>query len=371
MNVHFFKSSVLFLSLSLMFSCGKRDSSAGDGFSVTQGSIIVGSLDWYEVTELKSSSIRAASRSVAHVDLPVMGSRCTGFLISEDVLMTNQHCIPSEMHSKGVTVSFNLEYGTKLGSEERFDCSEFIGNNQELDFALLKCKGQPGKKYGHVQLSEGSVLEGDQVYVVQQNCDYYTDRNCLYTKKVSHGDVLETSNEITHNADTLGGSSGSPVFSETSHKVVAIHHAGYGNNGAGRGVENYAVPMSKIVPFIKSNFPQVFGGSSSTKPNNDTPAGATSLALNKVMNGSISSTTDVDYFKVTLDKAQEIEIKLEISSSADLDLYVYSEGEKLLAKSESTRSQEVISGKASAGTYLVLVKGYRGAKSSYKLSVKN
>lgn len=373
MKVMSLKSSVFLLTLSLLVSCGKKESGyAADGFSVTQSSIIVGSLDWYEVTDLKSnSSIRKSSKSVAHVDLPAMGSRCTGFLISKDVLMTNQHCIPSSFYARGVTVSFNYEQGTVLGTEERFDCSEFIGNNEELDFALLKCKGEPGKKYGFVELSESSVSEGDQVYVVQQNCDYYQDRNCLFTKKVSHGDVLETSPEITHNADTLGGSSGSPVFSESAHKVVAIHHAGLGNNGAGRGVENYAVPMSKIVPYIKSKFPQVLGSSSQPTPNNDTPEGATELSLNKVMNGSISSATDVDYFKVTLDKAQNIEIKLEISGSADLDLYVYSSSQKLLAKSESTRNQEVIAGKASAATYYILVKGYRGAKSSYKLSVKN
>jgi V8-like Glu-specific endopeptidase len=357
----------------MLISCGKKESSSADGFSVTQSSIIVGSLDWYEVTELKSnSSIRNSSKSVAHVDLPSMGSRCTGFLISNDVLMTNQHCIPSSFYARGVTASFNYEQGTPLGTEERFDCSEFIGNNQELDFALLKCKGEPGKKYGFVQLSDSSVDEGDQIYVVQQNCDYYKDRNCLFTKKVSHGDVLDTSNEVAHNADTLGGSSGSPVFSESGHKVVAIHHAGLGNDGAGRGVENYAVPMSKIVPYIKSKFPQVLGGgSSSTGPNNDTPEGATSLSMNKVMNGSISSTKDLDYFKVTLKKTENIEIKLEIEGSADLDLYVYSSSQKLLAKSESTKSQEVIAGRASATTYYILVKGYRGAKSSYKLSVKN
>lgn len=372
MKVQILKSSLVSLVLLTTFSCGKGKSSA-DGFSVTQSSIIVGSLDWYEVTELKSSGeMRQASRAVAHLDLPVMGSRCTGFLISDDVLMTNQHCIPSSQYARGVTASFNYEKGVSLGSEERFDCSEFIGNDEELDFALLKCKGQPGAKYGHVDLSESLVAKGSRIYVVQQNCDYYSDRNCAYTKKISHGDVEDSADEITHNADTLGGSSGSPVFSETSHQVIAIHHAGLGNNGQGRGVENYAVPMSRIVPYIKQNFPQVLlSTDSSSAANNDTPAGATNLSLNKVLNGSISSSSDVDYFKITLDKTQKIDVKLEISTSADLDLYVYNESEKLLAKSESIRSEELISGTASAGTYLILVKGYRGATSKYKLSVKN
>lgn len=354
-------------------SCGKREASNLGGLEFVESSIIVGSLDWQEITTLKSQAEeKENSLAVGHVDLPAMGSRCTGFLIKEDILMTNHHCIPTESHARGVTVSFNVVEGVPKGQEERFDCSQFIGNNQELDFALLKCSGKPGEKYGTVELSESSFSGPGDVYVIQQNCDYYSDRNCYYTKKISYGSGKLENNSLTHDADTLGGSSGSPVFSLSSHKVIAIHHAGLGNNGFGRGVENYGVPMDKIVTYINSNFPQVFGQDQTQQPpkkSNDTFEGAGDLALNSVLKGSISSSKDVDYFKFKLSSRSAINIVLKIEGSQDLDLYVFNADQELLAKSESITSTESIGGTASAGEYYVLVKGYKGAKGKYRLEV--
>lgn len=373
MNSKVFHVFPLLLTVFLLTtSCGRRDS-ATENFEATQSSIIVGGLDWQEIASLKASAQEAQNAlAVAHLDLPVMGSRCTGFLITEDILMTNQHCIPTRRHASGVTASFNVVEGVAKGSEERFDCSEFIGNNEELDFALLKCKGNPGQKYEVVQLSSQSVQRSTQVYVIQQNCDYYTDRNCYYTKKISYGVANPERDSLTHDADTLGGSSGSPVFGLDGHQVVGIHHAGLGNNGLGRGIENYAVPMSKIVPYINEHFPFVFNRPSQAQnPNNDTFEGAGSLSLNKSMRGSISSRSDLDHFKFTLKSSKSIKISLSISGSADLDLYVYDTNKNLLAKSESVKPLEVIAGRASAGTYIVLVKGYKGAQGQYQLKVED
>lgn len=374
--MHFRISQIVtLLTLStLLASCGGKKSGSEAGFETTQSSIIIGSLDWEEVSVLKSGSMEKKNAlAVAHVDLPVMGSRCTGFLISDDVVMTNQHCIPTASHSRGVTVSFEVVAGVPQGSEKRYDCSEFIGNNQELDFALLKCKGNPGAQYGKVKLSEQAGQVGEPIYVVQQNCDYYSQRDCYYTKKVSFGEVdAVKGNSYTHNADTLGGSSGSPIFSQDTHEVIAIHHAGLGNNGQGRGLENYGVAMEKIVAHIKENFPSVLGGSDpapTPKPSNDTPEGAMEMKFNTTYKGSVGTSKDVDFFKFTLSASSAVDIKLEIQGNADLDLYVVNKDEQILARSEGTSSLEQIKGTAAAGTYYVLVKGYRGAQSSYRLKV--
>ncbi len=364
-----------FLSLAtLLASCGGGKADPSGEFQTTTSSIIIGDLDWEEISVLKSGSLEQKNAlAVAHVDLPVMGSRCTGFLISDDVVMTNQHCIPTLAHAKGVTVSFEVIAGVPKGSEKRFDCSEFIGNNQALDFALLKCKGNPGRQYGKVELTEEPVQVGEPVYVVQQNCDYYSKRDCYYTKKISFGEVSHIKgNSYTHNADTLGGSSGSPIFSQDTHEVVAIHHAGLGNNGQGRGLENYGVSMSEIVSHIKENFPAVLGAVSApapSKPSNDTPEGAMAMKLGTTYKGSIGSTKDVDFFKFTLSSSSSVKIELNISTKADLDLYVVNSNEQILARSEGTSSKEQIKGTAAAGTYYVLVKGYRGAQGTYRLKV--
>ena len=370
---------ISFLALLLNTGCGKQEAAAGGDQQIKSSSIIVGDVDWKEVTSLSSSNpVRKNSKAVANIDLPKMGSRCTGFLISNNVLMTNHHCIPSSSHANGVTVTFKHEKGVSQSAQKRFNCSTFIGNNRELDFALLKCSGNPGATYGFVELDSDEQNVGESIYVVQQNCDYYMDRGCDPTKKYSSGKITSFEKEYAHNADTLGGSSGSPVFSWGNHKVVAIHHAGYGNNGLGRGFENYAVPMSKIVPYIMTHFPSVdIGGSSggssvvTDKPKgNDTMAGATKARVGSRFSGSISSSKDLDFFKFSsIGKTVKVELTF-THSKGDLDLYLADSKGKVIAKSESTKSKESFSKYLKKGTYYVLVKGYKGAKGKYKLSIK-
>jgi len=372
--------------LVLATSCGKQDQANSGPAALMDSNIIVGDLDWREITDLYSSHpIRQAGKAVGDVDLPAMGSRCTGFLISEDVFMTNHHCIPTPSHARGVTVAFKHEKGVSERNYEKYDCSTFIGNNRELDFALLKCQGQPGAKFGFVTLDSDQKSKNHEIYIVQQNCDYYSNRSCDYTKKFSKGKITAVRDSYTHNADTLGGSSGSPVFSQDSNEVVAIHHAGYGNNGRGRGYENYAVPMSKIVPYILTNFPQVdLGGGSSDggdtggsdqgeeeDDDNDTRAKATKVSTSFSKSKKVDDSTDVDYYKFTIRKSRTMTVKMSFSHRAgDLDLKLYSSAGKLVAKSESTSNVESFAKYLKSGTYYIKVYGYRGATGDYKLSLK-
>jgi hypothetical protein len=176
----------------------------------------------------------------------------------------------------------------------------------------------------------------------------------------------------------LGGSSGSPVFSSTNHEVIGIHHAGLGNNGRGRGLENYAVSMSKIVPHILTNFPSVSlnGHSTGVTPqpvprDNNTMEGATMMGRFKRVRGAIDSARDIDYFEFSVDESDQVAIDLKIeSSNIDLDIYLVKKDAGVLAKSESVTSVEEITKFLSAGTYYLLVKGYRGAVGNYTLTIR-
>ncbi len=366
----------LFL-LVLVISCGSRKE-AGGVPQLSQGQIIVGSLDWVEIGDLaESSNIREWSLPVADIDLPDMGSRCSGFLIGEDILMTNQHCIPSASYARGVSVTFDHIKGVSSAAMERFDCSEFIGNDETLDFALLRCSGSPGLVYGFVDLDSASFQAGKQITVIQQNCDYYSNRSCDWSKKYSKGEITAVGSEYTHNADTLGGSSGSPVFDSSSGRVIAIHHAGLGNNGAGRGIENYAVPMSKIVPLIQSRFPSVLtsvGGDDSDQdpPDEDGVGDTTATAkvisvLRATYHEAIDKNGDKDYFKVKLSAGESASVQVNFShAKGDLDLKVYNSSGKVIAKSEGTTNTERVEF-SGAGTFYVLVLGYKDATGSYEL----
>ena len=371
------------MTLLVFSACGKQGGANGDGTPISS-SIIVGDLGWKEITSLSSSHpIRRVGKSVAHIDLPAMGPRCTGFLISESILMTNHHCIPTSSHARRVTAVFNHEKGVSKSSQEKYDCSTFIGNNRKLDYALLKCKSFPGRKYGVVELDDTQMQRGDALFIVQQNCDYDQSRDCDYTKKYSLGVITKVEDEYAHNADTLGASSGSPVFSSETNTVIAIHHAGLGNNGQGRGIENYAVPMSKIVPHILTNFPSVdLGdvGSGGDDGDDDQPVGdepndskskATFLSGTSLTSRSaeISTATDVDYYKISVPSGSKVKVSINFKhSQGDLDMKVLSSSGSTLGKSAGTGNSESVAVASASGTVYFQVYGYRGAKTKYTLS---
>jgi V8-like Glu-specific endopeptidase len=371
------------LLTTLLISCGKQDQTSGNGVEVFDSQIIIGDVDWREISSLSSTTkIRKASSPVADVKLPVMGSRCTGFLISEDVLMTNEHCIPTEDHAAGVTASFRHLKGVSEENWETYNCSTFIMNNAQYDFALLKCSGAPGRKFGFVKLDASAKRVGTPIYVVQQNCDYYSDRGCDWTKKYSKGKIVKVEDEYVHNADTLGGSSGSPMFDYQTHKVVGLHHAGYGNNGMGRGYENYSVPMKNIVPIINSRFPGLIGGSSSSNPGNSTPSDKTepnnsvskayklSGKTQTLSNVAITDSKDLDFYSVKAKSGAKVKIKTEFKhSSGDLDVYRVDSKGAVLQKVESSNDNEELTFTSNGSTAYFVVFGYKGAKNAYKLKV--
>ncbi|MDD0852924.1 serine protease [Halobacteriovorax sp. GB3] len=381
------RHGVLLVLLLTLFSCGKKDHTENSA-KLMNSSIIIGSLDWKEVTTLLETDIkRVKSKAVATIDLPAMGSRCTGFLISEDLLMTNHHCIPTPAHASGVTATFNRLHGVSATEYIPYDCSEFVLNNQALDFAILRCTSSPGLEYNTVELATQEVSVGEPIYVVQQNCDYYNQRSCNWTKKFSEGQITEVASIYAHNADTLGGSSGSPVLSQNSNTVVSIHNAGSGNNGMGRGFMNYSVPMSKITSFLQSAHPdiyaQIISDDADTDPRPSEPTDpsdqsntsmSSALVLTKereTHSMSINSSGEKRYFKMIITGPTPLEATLSFThSQGDLDLALVSESGEKIKVSQGTKDSESISNELEAGTYFLVVYGYSSATGKFSLTTK-
>lgn len=373
---------------------GPTFSEAPQADTNAQKNIIVGSVDWDEVTRLSAGSPEALNaRSVGLLDIPTHGSRCTGFLVSDSVVMTNEHCIGSAADAVGVTVSFNAVAGAAPSQQASYDCSTFLGNNASLDYALLECRGNPGAEHGVIELEARSALIGEDVYVIHQNCDYYTAPGCSPTKKYSPGRVVDIAGDVYHDADTLGGSSGSPVFARGSHKVFAIHHTGIGSNGNGRGTQNGAVPMTSILLDISARFPNLLtndGQQNSDVPNggsddsgepaapssadpfepNDTAASATPVTEGFSGSADVSTPTDLDRYRFTVQSNRMISISLQIQSNAgDLDLRLLDSDGQQLAVSTSTSPSESVEEILVPGTYEAVVFGHQGAQGMYSIVI--
>jgi len=349
-----------------------------------EAAVIIGAVDWVDVNALAAgTAARENARAVAYLDIPAHGSRCTGFLIAHDVIMTNQHCIRSPESARGVQAFFRYEAG--VAGDTPVDCSVFLGNDEVLDFALLQCAGRPGDTYGTVSLAERAAGSAERIYVIHQNCDYFTDSSCTPTKKYSAGLVRQLGREIGHDADTLGGSSGSPLFAEGGHGVIGLHHAGSGNGGDGRGTMNWAVPMSNILPALRQRFPGLrLGAQTPTTPVDDpAPAGdgyepnntrgdATLVATTpfRTTGAAIAAGTpaDVDVYALAGSAARRtIEIAF-THAAGDLDIYVVDAAGKTIARSAGTSNSERIEA-VFASDVLVIVNGYRGAAGAYTLTL--
>ena len=354
----------------------------GDPLTDRDDALIIGAIDWQEASSLpQGSAQRANADAVAYVSIPRRGSRCTGFLVAPDVLMTNHHCIPDAASAAGVTAQFRYEAGAT--NDTRVDCSGFIGNDAALDYALLRCASRPGDVVGVVGLDTGTARTNEGVYAIHQNCDYYTQSNCRPNKKYSPGKVTRLTAEIGHDADTLGGSSGSPVFAADTHNVIGLHHSGSGNNGNGRGTVNWAVPMSRIVPAIQQRHPGLqLGAQTPSTPStpstpintgdgyepNNTLSGATRVAAPFNSQGARLDTGDVDAFAFT-GAGQHTFILTLGAGSGNLDLYILNTAGQTLARAASNNTTERLSGTV-RGDVIIAVAGRDGATGNYSLQVR-
>ncbi len=105
------------------------------------------------------------------------------------------------------------------------------------------------------------------------------------------------------------------------------------------------------------------------EPNNSDTRANTGLCSGTSVTGSISSSTDYDWYKLDLTAGGVINISLSHASGIDLDWYLYPATGTYVASRSTKNNPEVGSYTApSAGTYYVRVKNYTGT-GSYTLNV--
>lgn len=127
-------------------------------------------------------------------------------------------------------------------------------------------------------------------------------------------------------------------------------------SGCGSGILDAAAAVTAIA-----------GGGSTTvseTESNGTIATANTVASPATVSGSIASTSDTDYFKVTLPAGKTLSATLSMGSSNDFDLYVKNSAGTTLARSERgaglTDSTSYANGGSSAVTVYVQVLRYSG-----------
>ncbi|MCO4795261.1 MAG: trypsin-like peptidase domain-containing protein [Bacteriovoracaceae bacterium] len=254
------KKFFCFLICLILISCGRESEQQRNIVEINQGKSIVGDIDWRDINGNTKGSLEEVNAAAVGY-LSLSNSRCTGFLISEKHVMTNQHCIGNQKEAKGTKLYLKRERGQSWWSREAtYRCEKFITANEKLDFAIIECEGNPGKKHGFVKFNTEPSRQYDDIYLIHQNCDYKTNSNCRPKKKVGHGHVVSYYDKyILHNADSLGGSSGAPLFDQKTHKVIGLHNTGWNEDyRTGRGDYNGAIKISDIASYLEREDPAAY-----------------------------------------------------------------------------------------------------------------
>jgi hypothetical protein len=106
------------------------------------------------------------------------------------------------------------------------------------------------------------------------------------------------------------------------------------------------------------------------EPNETLVAGA-AITSGVTNSAAISSTTDIDYYKITTSAVSNIVYNLVGPSGVDYDLYIYNSAGTQIGASESGTATETVSLNSQAtGTYYIKVIGYQGANSATCYTIK-
>lgn len=156
----------------------------------------------------------------------------TGFLVAPGVLLTNHHVLPDAASSQQSEAHFGFErdYEGVQGVPHIYALapSSLFYSNPTLDFTVVAVAAvssnsdTPLTAFGCLPLlaMTGKVSEGEWLSIIQHP-NGELKQVCVRENKLVH----RTDNELWYSTDTLGGSSGSPVFNNDWY-VVALHHSG-------------------------------------------------------------------------------------------------------------------------------------------------
>lgn len=184
----------------------------------------------------------------------------TGFLVSQNVLMTNNHVIDCVQTALNSLAEFNYQDDENFMPcptyTYRLDPDQLFITDEHLDFTLVALKDNPScekhpEDFGHLKLipEAGKILEGEYVSIIQH------PNGGPKSVTIRENKVSSIFDDFVHYlTDTEPGSSGSPVFND-QWIVVALHHSGVPDpNKKNAWIGNEGIRISAISNFIVEKY---------------------------------------------------------------------------------------------------------------------
>ncbi|GAA0482546.1 hypothetical protein Ade02nite_66450 [Paractinoplanes deccanensis] len=197
----------------------------------------------------RSSDPVAYTKSKAIARLLINGTElCTGWRIgTQNRMLTNNHCFTSTSEAYETEVWFNYQCarcgGYEVYKPTKVWGSKVLATDRVYDYTLFSVSNFAAvQKFGHLTLDTARPARNQELYVPQHPAGEPTRiagslgeqaGNCSVTNPAYDGYAAQS--DVAYFCDTEGGSSGSPVLSRKTDKVVALHHFGGCPNSGVRG----------------------------------------------------------------------------------------------------------------------------------------
>lgn len=160
----------------------------------------------------------------------------TGFLVSPNIIMTNNHVLPDVNEASQCIVEFNYvanDTGAMIEANEfRLLPEKFFltSNESEFDYSLVAVEpkntvGTESKSFGTINLIEdiGKATKGERLNIIHHPLGKPQQISIRKNLVITHDESLV---RIFYMTDTEAGSSGSPVLND-EWELVALHYASY------------------------------------------------------------------------------------------------------------------------------------------------
>jgi V8-like Glu-specific endopeptidase len=217
---------------------------------------ICGTNDYKDAVCYQSSNPTEWGKTASVAKLLRNGSSlCTAWRVGpNNRMLTNNHCFTSV---SGIEVWFNYQCptcgGTASATVTKVLASQVLKTDTGLDYTLFSVNNFAAiSSFGYLELDARVPDVGEEMYVVGHPAGKLKklslrDTNngsgyCIVRAVRVNGNVSQS--DISYMCDTEGGSSGSPVLSRRTHKVIGLHHFG--------GCPNQGVRIDLVAAQISS-----------------------------------------------------------------------------------------------------------------------
>lgn len=180
------------------------------------------------------------------VELETECSRGSGFLISNNLILTCAHCVYDENMNLVSKIKISFENDTFFGSV-RIVGDDHRHSLQQIDLAVIEFKPSPSLKSRVLKFADYSTVKNGQTIYALGNA---LGMGICITKGIVSDRLRKAPDGRTHmliDCNAFHGNSGCPIFNDDG-DVIAILDMGFDDYDNG---VNYAVPGCEAVTFLK------------------------------------------------------------------------------------------------------------------------